>query len=140
MCPFLIPPTFDGVIAAHHFSFLYCVFCLLLFVLYIVFAMDYSYLILPVFDGTINVCYANIQTCLMLMTTFFCSHRRRFNTNSPHSHPFHQSCISEEWIQICFCTISEFLHIFWNQQSHQCMSGWNSLCHLTMKLLCVCCY
>ena len=27
MCPFLIPPTFDGVIAAHHFSFQHCVFC-----------------------------------------------------------------------------------------------------------------
>jgi Ca2+/Na+ antiporter len=34
------------------------------------------------------------KTSLVLMTTFFCSHRRRLNTNSPHSHPFHQICIS----------------------------------------------
>jgi hypothetical protein len=83
-----------------HIIFIFCIvylFIFFVFVLSIVFAMDYPYLIPPVFDGTIKLCYANIQTSLMLMTTFFCSHRRRLITNSPHSHPFHQICISNAY-------------------------------------------
>ena len=121
-------PICYGVTAEHHCSFQYCVFYFILF----------YFVLPPVFDGTITLCYTNIQTCLVLMTIFFCSHRCRLNTNSPHSHPFHQICISEEWIQICFSAISELLHILGNQHCHHCMSVWNSLCHLTMKLHCVC--
>ena len=91
--------------------------------------MDYPYLIPPVFYGIIKLCYTNIQTRLVLMTTFFCVQGCRLNTTSPHSHPFHQICISEEWIQICFSAISAFLHILFDQHCHHCISEWNSLCH-----------
>jgi hypothetical protein len=98
--PFLIPLGFVTVIVAHMFSFLCCA----------VYVCLSSYCVLCM--------YTNIQTCLVLMTNFFCSHSPQLNMNSSHSHPFHQICISEEWIQICFCAISEFLHIFWDQQCH----------------------
>jgi hypothetical protein len=61
----------------------------------------------PVFNGNIQLCYTNIQNFLVLMTTFVCSYGPQLNMNRSHSHPFHQICIFEEWIQICFCAISE---------------------------------
>jgi hypothetical protein len=64
-----------------HIIIVFCIvyFCLLLFVLSIVFAMDYSYLIPPVFDRTIQLCYTNIQICLMLMTIVcYCHTKHQF--------------------------------------------------------------
>jgi hypothetical protein len=60
----------------------------------------------------IKLCHTNIQTCLVLMTTFLCSQNPQLNMNSPHSHPFHQICISEELIQIYVCPISRISTYF----------------------------